>query len=156
MKASYQTTQKALKNWIEQQTAFETWSQSPETQRMQSAREELNQPGNLARLNRISDGEYWYRFTQKLLNQAGKGEGKQRLLAGKVYSFETDGRSVQIKRHGQMIFQASDERSQGGIIQTYKMAMTEQDQKIIQQSAEMIQTRIQQQQRQSQSRGMSL
>ena len=156
VKASYQTTQKALKAWTEKQTAFETWSQSPETQRMQLAREELNQPENLARLNQISEGQYWYRFTQKLLKQAGKTEGMRRHLTGKVYSFETDGRSVSIKRHGQIIFQASDERKQGGIIQTHKMAMTEQDQKVIQQAAEMIQERLRQQQRQSQSRGMSL
>lgn len=123
---------------------------------MQAAREELDRSSNLARLNQIMEGEHWYRFIQKLLKQAGKTEGQRRHLTGKVYRFETDGRSVSIQRQGQIIFQASDERIQGGIIQTQKMAMTEQDQKIVQQAVEMIQARLKHQQRQSQSRGMSL
>ncbi|NJN23207.1 MAG: hypothetical protein HC810_00785 [Acaryochloridaceae cyanobacterium RL_2_7] len=114
VKASYQKTQKALKTWTEKQTAFENWIQSPETQRIQAAREELNQPENLSRLNKISEGQDWYRFTQKLLNDAGKTEGQRRSLTGKVYRFETDGRSVQSHVMAKRFFRHPMQRNQGG------------------------------------------
>ena len=130
-KRKYNDVVQKLQHWQAKQQAFEEWERSPLTQVIREQIEYLKQPESLKRLERIEEGQRMFQTVRELLNHAGQREGKMRRIRGQTYFMETDGQSVFIMRNDKPIFHASDNRKQGGIVQTHWMEMTEGDKNLI-------------------------
>jgi hypothetical protein len=134
IKLQLDRVQADFKQWQKGARAYLAWQEDPQTKQMNELAELLNSPPIQERLQRIEQGYAIYALACYILDEQGTKSKEGRYVRGNVYRIEQRGETLTIfpKERSEPIYEATDRRSAGGIIEISQFNLTEQDRKIIQ------------------------
>ena len=123
------TANNNLEKWQQKVQIFQDWHTSTKTQEMNSLAQLLLTPDNIARLNRIEEGYKIYGSASYILKQLGTLSGGINYFQGKLYRLEERNQTLTISRPSDdsIIYEASYNREQGGIIEIEEFNLTQAD-----------------------------
>ena len=123
------TANNNLKKWQKKVQVYQDWHTSPKNQEMNSLAQLLLTPDIIDRLNKIEEGFKVYNSASYILKQLGTSSEGTRCFQGKLYSFEKRDKTLTISRthDDSILFTASDNREQGGIIEIDQFNLTARD-----------------------------
>jgi conjugative relaxase-like TrwC/TraI family protein len=147
-----------FQRWQEQARAYLTWDESKSTKQMRQLEKDFSVPQIRARVERLNDVYALFTAASYIVNQRGTESFKGRYYQGKSYRIEQQDQKIVIthKTRDELLMQAIDGRNNGGIIQASQFSLTNEDLKIICDSARHLKQQIERlQSRQIERGGLS-
>lgn len=118
-----------LEKWQKKVQVYQDWHTSTKTQEMNLLAQLLLTPDNIDRLNKIEEGYRIYDCASYILKQLGTSSGGINYFQGKLYRLEERNQTLTISRPSDdsIIYEASYNREQGGIIEIEEFNLTQAD-----------------------------
>jgi conjugative relaxase-like TrwC/TraI family protein len=135
-----QLEQYALENfsqWQQEARAYLAWEKSPETKKMMQLAEEFSSPHIQQRLQFLEEAYAIHAAASFILARAGIESGSERYVRGESYRIEQRGKTLTIyhKDRFSPLYQATDRRKTGGIIEISQLNLTQEEREKIHGSA---------------------
>lgn len=126
-----------FQQWQKQARAYLAWDESKSTKQMRQLEKDFSAPQIRARVERLNDVYAVYAAASYIVAQLGTESFKGRYYQGKSYRIEQQDQKVTIthRDRDELLMQATDYRSRGGIIQVSQFNLTDSDKNIIRDSA---------------------
>ena len=133
-----------FQRWHKQARAYLAWDESESTKQMRQLEKSLFEPQIQQRIERLKDVYALFAAASYIVNQQGTESFKGRYYQGKSYRIEQQGKMISIshKNRNELLMQATDCRKTGGIIKASQFNLTNEDKKIICDSARHLKQQI--------------
>ncbi len=133
-----------FQRWQKQARAYLAWDKSESTKQMRQLEKSLFEPQIQERVERLKDVYALFAAASYIVNQQGTESFKGRYYRGKSYRIEQQGKMISIshKNRNELLMQATDCRKTGGIIKASQFNLTNEDKKIICDSARHLKQQI--------------
>jgi 2'-5' RNA ligase len=133
IKLQLSQTEANFKQWHKEARTYLAWLENPQTQKMNELAKLLNSPLIQERLQRIEQGYAIHEAACYILDKKGISSEEGRYFQGNSYRIEQRVETLIIfhKDRSEPIYEATDRRSAGGIIEISQFNLTEPDRKII-------------------------